>query len=247
MKQKSLLILMLLFSFWQKNQAQSDAKAQEVVNKAIEMMGGKKLQKSKVTFTFRDRDYLLIRNKGQFQYERIFAEKDGRKIRDVYSNKGFYRETNGAKDTVSAERASAFSNSINSVAYFALLPFNLNDAAAIKKYLGQATIDGQVYHKIKVSFKAEGGGKDHEDEYVYWFHQTQYTLDYLAYNYIVDGGGARFRKAFNPRIVNGVRIVDYINMKPLNESRAVETFDEMFTKQGLTEISRVELVNVKVE
>jgi hypothetical protein len=247
MKPHKLLILMLLFSFWQKSHTQSDVKAQEVVNKAIEVMGGKKLQKSKVSFTFRDRDYLIIRNKGQFQYERLFTEKDGRKIRDVYYNKGFYREINGSKDTVNATRSNAFSNSINSVVYFALLPFNLNDPAANKKYLGEVEIEGQFYHKIKVTFAAAGGGKDHEDEYIYWFQREQFTLDYLAYNYVVDGGGARFRKAINPRIVNGVRFVDYINMKPIQESRDVAIFDQLFAKQNLVVLSRIELVGVKVE
>ncbi len=90
--------------------------------------------------------------------------------------------------------AEVYSNSVNSVAYFALLPFRLNDAAVNKRYIGTSEIKGEPYFEIEVTFQQKGGGKDHDDVFIYWIHQQHFTMDYLAYSFIVDGGGTRFRK-----------------------------------------------------
>jgi hypothetical protein len=130
--------------------------------------------------------------------------------------------------------------------YFALLPYFLGDKAAQKKYLGATTLNGEPYDKIEVSFQAEGGGKDFEDRYVYWFHRQRHTMDYLAYNYQVDGGGARFRIANNIRTVNGVRFADYLNYKPRTDRSDIESFDQLLSQNELEEVSKVLTENVKV-
>ncbi|MCB0609821.1 MAG: hypothetical protein KDD12_19025, partial [Lewinella sp.] len=147
----------------------------------------------------------------------------------------------------SAKDSSAYANSVNSVIYFALLPYFLNDPAVRKTYLGKTTIKGIAYHKIGVTFGAENGGKDFQDQYIYWIRQDNFTLDYLAYNYIVDGGGARFRQAYNLRPVNGLLIADYINFKPKSDSRDVVRFDRLFESDSLEELSRIVLENVAVD
>lgn len=221
--------------------------AQWIVEKAIAVHGGRQLAKSTVAFDFRKRHYIAKRDNGQFQYERIFTGEDGVPVRDILTNKGITRELGGQSVTLSAKDSSAYSNSVNSVVYFALLPYFLNDPAVKKSYLGQVSIKGKPYHKIKVSFQQDGGGKDFEDEYVYWFHRDSYTMDYLAYNYQVDGGGARFRVAYNFRIEKGIRFADYRNMKPTNGSMDVEQFDRFYEEGLLEEISLIETENISVE
>ena len=99
---------------------------------------------------------------------------------------------------------------------------------------------------MKVGFSEDGGGRDFDDEYVYWFKTSDFSLDYLAYNFQVDGGGARFRKAYNPRRVGGIRFVDYLNMKPQNDFRVVTAFDSLYEAGGLDSLSLIILEDVEV-
>ena len=69
-------------------------------------------------------------------------------------------------------------------------------------------------------------------------------MDYLAYSYEVDGGGVRFREAYNTRKIGGVLFQDYVNYKHLKNTD-VSTFDILFEKGELKELSRIELENVK--
>ena len=229
------------------NSIQEKNEAQEIVDQAILKHGGDLYNNSLIKFTFRDRQYKGRKQGSSFEYERSWTDSIGQQIRDVLNNGGLYREINGKRVELDSVTASKYANSVNSVLYFALLPVHLNDRAVIKEYLGEVNIKGKPYHKIKVTFEQEGGGKDFEDEYMYWFHKEAHTMDYLAYNYQTDGGGARFREACNVRDVNGIRFADYVNYKPKDESNlSIETFDSLFEKGELEKLSRIDSENVEV-
>ena len=224
----------------------TDPQAQQIVDAAIEKHGGSKYEDCRVKFDFRGRHYIATRQGAKFQYERIFTDTAGAEVRDVLTHDGFYREVNGQRAELSEKEKSAYSNSVNSVIYFALLPYFLNDAAAIKQYAGEAVIKGKPYHKVKVTFRQEGGGKDFEDEYMYWFHKQDHTMDYLAYNFLVDGGGARFREAYGIRTSNGILFADYRNFKPKDDNRNVAEFDKLFGNGELEQVSLIELEHLRV-
>lgn len=217
-----------------------------IINKAIVTHGKEKIENSRITLDFRGRHYISDRQGGQFTYERIWQDSSGDKYRDVLTNEKLYREINGQGVALSAKDSSAYANSTNSVIYFALLPYFLNDPAVRKIYLGKGQIKGQPYHKVKVTFRQEDGGKDFEDEFLYWIHSENFTMDYLAYNYIVDGGGARFREAYNVRNIEGIRFADFVNYKPEPDSRDIATFDRLYNEGAMKELSRIESENIKV-
>lgn len=218
-----------------------------LVDQAIEKHGGHVINNSIIKFTFRDRQYKATRRGDSFEYERAWTDSTGQQIRDVLNNGGLHREINGKPVELSAEDQRKYSNSVNSVIYFALLPYFLNDKAVNKTDLGEVNIKGKPYHKIKVTFEQDGGGEDFQDEYVYWFNRDSLTMDYLAYNYKEDGGGARFREAYNIRYNNGVRFADYVNYAPNDEKNLqVETFDQLFENQDLKEFSKIETENIEV-
>lgn len=217
-----------------------------VIRQAIQKQGGEHVANSRIAFDFRDRHYVSDRQGGQFTYERIWQDTSGNDVRDVLTNETFYREINGELTELSAKDSSAYANSTNSVIYFALLPYYLQDAAVRTSYLGKSTIRDQEYHKIKVTFGEDKGGKDYEDQYIYWFHPENFTMDYLAYNYQTDGGGARFREAYNVRTIEGIRFADYINYKPKTETLEVIRFDELFNNGQLEELSRIDTENISV-
>lgn len=224
-----------------------DNPAQQIIDQAIEKHGGEAYTRMELSFTFRDRTYKGSRMDGKFSYERKLVQEDGTELLDILDNERLIRKKNGEQIELTPKDSSAYANSVNSVFYFALLPYFLNDPAAIKTYLGTSTVKGQPYHKIQVTFQQEGGGKDFEDQFVYWIHRDNYTMDYLAYNYLTDGGGARFREAYNVRNIEGIRFADYINYKPEPDSREVATFDALFEQGLMKELSRIDTEDIEVK
>lgn len=222
-----------------------DQKAQRVVDAAIAAHGGSAYESFLLEFDFRGTHYSAARKGGLFRYSREFTDSTGT-IRDVLDNEGFTRYRDGAPVSLSPERKGAFMRSVNAVIYFTLLPFGLNDDAVIKEWVEETSVEGQPYDVIRVTFKPSGGGDDHQDVFLYWFHKENHTMDYLAYRYETDGGGLRFRKAVNPQRKGGILLQEYINYKPENESVPIENLQQMFTSGSLEKLSEIRMDNVTV-
>lgn len=218
---------------------------QQIVDAAIEAHGGEHFQTMRVEFDFRDKHYSAERRGGLFSYERSFSAPEGQ-ISDILSNDGFTRTINGQPVDLSAEWKSRYRNSVNSVIYFALLPYGLNDPAVQKRYLGEVTIKGEPYHKIEITFRREGGGQDYEDEFIYWFHREKHTLDYLAYRFHTDGGGTRFREAYRRHQNGGLLLTDYYNYVGPKNDTPLTDFDRLFEQGDLEIISDIDLENLQV-
>lgn len=219
--------------------------AQQIVDQAIAAHGGEKFDRGVISFRLREREYRVLRDGGAFVYSRTFQDSTNQRVHDVLRNSGFTRSINDTEVEVTDERKQAYSNSINSVVYFALLPYALNDAAVRKQYLGEVTVKDKPYHKIKVTFVPEGGGESHEDVFIYWIHQQNHTMDYLAYSFKEDGGGTRFREAVNPRTVGGIRFQDYVNFTT-KEQAPLERYDELFEAGKMEKLSDIRLEEIKV-
>ncbi len=218
---------------------------QQIIDQAIEVAGGKNFSASLIEFDFRDRHYIAKRKGGEYSYERIFIDSIST-IRDVVSNDGFFREVNREHILLPDTTAGKYQRSTNSVIYFALLPFGLNDNAVKKRFVEETEIDGERYSKIEVTFTQEEGGDDHDDVFLYWIHQHKHTIDFLAYQFHTDGGGVRFRKAIKQHFVNGITLQDYINYKPKNSTTPLDSLESLYKLQLLTELSRIELKNISV-
>jgi len=130
--------------------------AQDIVDKTIEVSGGDKYLNAEIDFDFRDKHYRSVREGGKFQYERQFQDSIGI-IKDVLNNDGFQRFVNDTLTKIPDSMAVKYTSSVNSVHYFALLPYGLNDAAVNKSSLGEVSIKDKLYYKIKVTFSQEGG------------------------------------------------------------------------------------------
>ena len=218
---------------------------QKIIDAAIATHGGEEFENLHVSFDFRDRHYEAIRKRGLYTYTRSFTDSTGQ-VKDVLTNNGFTRTVNGQKQQLPAERVKAFSASVNSVIYFALLPYGLNDPAVKKELMGTATIRKKPYYKIKVTFSKEGGGSDFQDEFLYFIHQETTTLDYFGYTYATEGGGVRFREAINPRKIGGTLFQDYINFEPKADVNFWQ-IEQAFEKEQLKEFSRIQLLNIQVK
>ncbi len=219
---------------------------QKIVDKAIETAGGQKYLKSTIAFDFRQRHYVATRSGGDYSYGRI-TQDGSNTVQDFISNEGYRREINGVPANVPDSMAALYTSSTNSVIYFALLPYGLNDAAVNKKLLGETTIKDKPYYLVQVTFHPDGGGEDFEDVYLYWIHQKNFTIDYLAYSFEEkDETSFRFREAYNARTINGIRFQDYINYSPTDISTPLDSAESFYKKGELEELSRIETENPTV-
>ena len=229
--------------------------ADTVVFAAIEAAGGWALDTATVSFRFRGADYGVDLRGGTYVYTRAYRDSLGRSVDDVLTNTGFRRSIDGraGRILVGAPRDSlarldaAAREGLNAVVYFALLPRWLADGAARRHYEGTDTLRGRAYHRIRVTFVAEGGGVDHGDEFLCWFDTGDLSLDYLAYAYATDGGGLRFREAYNPRRVAGIVVQDYRNYSPPPEARlSLDGLAGAWERGNLELLSTVILEDVRV-
>lgn len=242
---KIILILTILIAFSCKENNEKKMSAQEIVDKSIEVTGGKTYENSTIAFDFRDRNYMSI-TKNKRQTLTRYQKNDTIDLKDVLSPSGFVRYQNDTIVSLHDSLATKYGNSVNSVHYFSKIPYGLNDPAANKELLGETMIKEKPYFKVKVTFDKEGGGDDFDDTYVYFFNKETFKPDYLAYDFHVDGGGMRFREAYNERYVNGIRFVDYNNMKPINFGASVLEVDSLFNNDMLKLLSKIELKNLEV-
>lgn len=247
----SLLMTLILAVFWGCSRSEKldeaaaeKGRAQEIIDQAMERHGSNKLRRGTLAFDFRDYHYTVQRDGGTYEYKREFTDTSGQQIMDILTNDSFVRMVNGEEVALTEKQRNSYSNSVNSVIYFATLPLSLNDPAVQKEYLGETTIKGEPYEKIRVTFRQDGGGEDFQDEYIYWIHRDEHTIDYLAYNYETNGGGARFRQAYNVREIDGVVFQDYYNLKPVPETMQVATFDSLFSIGIMEQVSVIETADV---
>ena len=225
-----------------------EGKGAEIINTVIDSAGGHLYETATIEFTFRNATYKSIRNCGMFEFSREKTDDAGNQIVETVSNLGFTYLKNEKEEVLADSTAAKYTSSINSVLYFAQLPFGLNDSAVRKELIAEDSIHGKPYYKIQVNFAENGGGEDFQDIYVYWVNKNNYHVDYLAYSYEVNGGGMRFREAVNPREVKGIRFVDYKNYAPKKgASPKLEDLDALFEKEELELFSTIENKDVKVE
>jgi hypothetical protein len=223
----------------------SNISAQEIVDKSILASGGESYKVKDVFYKFRDYQYASEWNNGVRVLKRIKVT-DSTKVVDVRSSRRFERFVNDSLVSLTDSIANLYSNSVNSVHYFVYLPYGLNDPAVNKELLGEVTLKDKEYYKVKVTFDQQGGGKDYEDIYLYWFNKETFKPDYLAYRFYVDGGGIRFRAAYNERYLGGIRFVDYENYAASVADDEFYDVDVLYERNQLKLLSKIELEDISV-
>ncbi|MEX2531853.1 MAG: DUF6503 family protein [Gemmatimonadota bacterium] len=218
----------------------------QIVESSIERHGGPLFESSRIGFTFRGARFEVERVGGRFRHSRRYADSHGRSVVEVMDNDGTRKEVDGAAVPLGPDERAATELAVNSVVYFAFLPFRLGDPAVRLRSLGAAEVHGAPYEKVEVTFHREGGGVDWDDRFVYWIHADDHTLDYLAHRYHRDGGGIRFRRAVNRRENGGLLVQDYENYRPVGEVADIADLDRRFEAGDLELLSLIELEEVEV-
>lgn len=225
----------------------SHQKGEKVIQKAVEAHGGDAYNNVQIDYDFRNKHYTTTLKNGRYHYQRTYEDTNGQYFHEVLSNDSLYRKIDGERVELNEKESSALRGSLNSVNYFFLLPYKLTDDAVKPEYLDQVQIKGEPYHKVKVTFAQSGGGKDHEDIYLFWFHKDDYTMDYLAYKYFVDGGGIRFREAVNTRNKGGIRFADYLNFAPKPDDINFQQVETLYKEGQMKKVSEIRKENIQVK
>ncbi|WP_411894848.1 DUF6503 family protein [Winogradskyella sp. A2] len=246
MKHLYILLLILLTIGCKQEQKQPILTANEIIDKSIEVSGGERFNRSEISFDFRGISYFAQRKKGNFLLARSFLNVTD-SITDFLTNNEFKRLVGEEFIEVADSMVTKYKASVNSVHYFSVLPYGLNDGAVNKTLLGEEEIKNKAYYKIKVTFNKEGGGEDFEDVFIYWIDKENFKVQYLAYSYNEDDGvGMRFREAYNERYVGGIRFIDYNNYKSSESLLSLIDLGKFFEKNKLNLLSKIELKNVVV-
>ena len=241
MKKKIILLFLILVSC----SNSSHISTSQIINKSIKAHGWDQDDFS-IVFDFRDYQYELKRKNKFYSFQRT-TKKEGNVVKDLMSSKKkLKRFINDKSVELSDSMTNVFSNSLNSVMYFFQLPRPLKDQAVITKYLGLAKIFNEKYWTIKVTFKENGGGKDYQDEFRYWININNGQIDYLAYNYLTEGGGTRFRQAVNKQLNQGFIFQDYINFKPNVKFVSLDSLPILFQAGNLIKVSIIKNKNIQV-
>lgn len=236
------LSFLVVFFFISCKNTKTTLTAQQIIDKTIAYSGANKVANSKISFQFRDKNYTAKRTNGTFTLTR---SKDS--VTDILQNNGFKRLVNTTEVSLDQKATSIHTNAVNSVHYFSVLPFGLNDKAVQKKLLPATTIKGKAYHKVEISFTENGGGEDFEDVFIYWIGADDFLVDYVAYSYHTNGGGKRFRVLKEQCVKGGIRFVDYHNYKPLSKEISLLNIDQAFQNNQLEKVSEIVLKNIEVQ
>ena len=247
MKSYFFWVLILAINIGCNSKDENKIDAQTIVDKASEVSGKANFKNAEISFRFRDKTYISYGHCDHFVFERISGKTDSI-IKDFYEpGKSLKRYVQDSLIQIADTTATKYKESINSVFYFVQLPYRLNDEAVNKKYVGLDTIKGKTYHNIAVSFDQDGGGTDYEDEYLYWFDENTFKLDYLAYSFKINDGGMRFREAYNERYIDSIRFVDYKNYKPNSDTLELKHISKAFNEGKLELLSKIENEKIVVK
>lgn len=230
----------------------SRARARALLDSARMAAGADVLDSgARVTFGFRGRRFRLDRPGGGFSYARSYRDSLGRQVQEVLTSDTLRRRVDGRPAPLTGAERQTVRTAVNSVAYFALLPFPLADPAVQPRYAGADTVRGVPYHRVEVTFRKQGGGRDWQDRFLYWFDQRDFSMDYLAYAYGLGSSeetGTRFREAFNVRRREGVRLADYRNYTTDSlPPSALERYSRLFEADSLRLVSTVALDTPSVQ
>jgi hypothetical protein len=236
----AVLIGIVPYSYSQDTVAQGKA----LIESAVAAHGGPAYEQAHYQFVFRDKTYTFHNDKDLYAYTRT-STKNGQTILDKMDNQGFVRMIDGQKVELSQKQINGSREGLNSVIYFATLPHKLLDKAVNAEYVGVQDIKGKTYSLVQVTFDQDGGGKDYEDVFMYWINKESQTMDYLAYSYNVNGGGVRFRSAYNSRKVGGILFQDYINYKA-DKTTPLDQLPALYEADKLKELSRIVTEKVKI-
>lgn len=213
-----------------------------LVAAVIAAHGADRLGDASVDFAFRGTPYRMTRREGRFRYERW--PRPGQ--HEVLTNDGFVVRVDGEPAKLSRGAAASKRRSLNSVVYFASLPYPLADPAVRPEAAGRQAIGDARFEALEVRFAAEDGGDDHEDGFRYWVDPETRQIAFMAYRFERGDGGVRFRVRTGASTVGGVTFLDWSNHGRADPEVPLERLPDLWMQGKLPALSTVALDDIRM-
>lgn len=219
--------------------------ADDLIDQMWEVYGGEYWDQTNFEFVFRGKAYSIHRNNGVFNYQS--TEKiDSMVIVDELTNVGFYRRLNGIEVDMEPEDRRRAISTLNSVIYFATLPFPLKDPSVKSKLLGREIIQFVNYYVLEITFSSDCDCEDGEDRFLYWIHPETFYFDFMAYRYHTNGGGSRFRVITQRDKLNGLVFQQMDNYSSEHILDSLEIYPTHFVNFKLKKVSEIWLEHIHI-
>lgn len=219
---------------------------QTLVDRAIEYHGGPLYTASRISMTITSKSgsfRLVSEMDGGLFDHRVTRVRDGQEQIVRLTNDGVDLIADGQTRSLDGPEAQKLTTFVNERIYFPFLPYRLNDPGVIKTDLGEETWGNRTLRKVKVTF--QGAAAD-GDEYVYWFDPRTARLEQFAYSFTNNGGGLRFRRAFDYRRVGGLLFFDAENLGLSGTEHRVDEITPEFVSTNMSNVSTVKLSEIAV-
>jgi len=111
-------------------------------------------------------------------------------------------------------------------------------------------IDGNSYYTIHATFKEIEGLPINQDEFILYINPKTFLVDFYAQDYSLFLGKAVFKKAINPRTVNGLRFADYhayyVKSREIQD-KTLEVHYKLYNENKLERLNDIILQNLEVK
>jgi len=199
------------------------------------------LRDASLQFFFRGVAYRMTRSGGEYRYERW----PGPRQHEVLTNEGYQLLVDGEPAKLSKAMLAARARDLNSVVYFASLPYPLLDTAVHPRALGRDEVDGQSLDVLEVTFDEADGGEDHDDVFRYWLEPETGRMRYLAYSFARSGGGVRFRVATSTATAGEAILVNWTNYGVDDVDVPLDSLPDLWSQGRLPKLSTIELEQLR--
>ncbi|MFY0601579.1 MAG: hypothetical protein JXR03_18025 [Cyclobacteriaceae bacterium] len=132
----------------------------------------------------------------------VFPEKEGDVVQSLVANKPACTLAGEAMLDQKVVGTSAFLRKANY--FWFTMMYKLNNPGTVHEYIGEETISGTSYHKVKVSFEAEKTGKEQNDAYMLYINQDTNLVDLFYFSLPAMG-------------VNDIALKMEVNYEEINE------------------------------
>lgn len=226
----------------------SNEKGVKLAQKIERQAGGEVHQTATIKADYQGDQYVVSRNCGRFKIKRISTNAAQQTVTLTLSNVQLQKTVDGNVIKLTDSVQNQLVDQLLKHVFLLEFPFGINSQTVRKQYLKNETINGEKYAKLEVAFLRSRVKPAVIANYIIWINPETATVAFVANTSNSDKTEMEFRKAINPRLVNGIRVVDYeyYHLKTPN-SATLSKLGFAFQQGKLKKIRQEEWHNLKVE
>lgn len=218
---------------------------QDILDRAIEVSGGEQFFHSTISFDASGMHYTMERD-GHLSNFTAERQVDTTYYKATYRNGYQQYFVNGVEQEESFSSRKFISSRIDGFLYLMSIPHVFDQTAVIVERMEDVLIRRKTYQVIHITFTKLPEDDPGNEFYLYIDPETGF-VEFSAEKFDLDGETNLLRKAFNPRTINGIRIVDYKMFTTSDTSMQLADYYKAYDIPNLTPLPDLTFTNVEVE